>query len=70
LVPLSVEGLKEGHWVLMDYGHVVIHVFYDPVRRFYDLEGLWADAPRISTPALEDWRLLQSQEEPAEPPDD
>jgi len=70
LVPLSVEGLKEGHWVLMDYGHVVIHVFYDPVRRFYDLEGLWADAPRISTPALEDWRLLQSQEDPAEPPDD
>jgi ribosome-associated protein len=70
LVPLSVEGLKEGHWVLMDYGHVVIHVFYDPVRRFYDLEGLWADAPRISTPALEDWRLLQSQEDPTEPPDD
>jgi ribosome-associated protein len=70
LTPLSVEGLKEGHWVLMDYGHVVIHVFYDPVRRFYDLEGLWADAPRISTPALEDWRLLQSQEDPAEPPDD
>ena len=70
LVPLSVEGLKEGHWVLMDYGHVVIHVFYDPVRSFYDLEGLWADAPRISTPALEDWRLLQSQEEPAEPPED
>ena len=70
LVPLSVEGLKEGHWVLMDYGHVVIHVFYDPVRSFYDLEGLWADAPRIRTPALEDWRLLQSQEEPAEPPED
>jgi len=70
LIPLSVEGLKEGHWVLMDYGHVVIHVFYDPVRSFYDLEGLWADAPRISTPALEDWRRRQSQEEPADPPED
>jgi len=70
LSPLSVEGLKEGHWVLMDYGHVVIHVFYDPVRSFYDLEGLWADAPRISTPALEDWRRRQSQEEPADPPED
>lgn len=45
--PISVEGLREGHWVLLDYGHVVIHVFYEPVRHFYDLEGLWADAPRI-----------------------
>ena len=56
IVPLSIEGLKEGHWVLMDYGSVVIHVFYDPVRSFYDLEGLWADAPRISTATLDDWQ--------------
>jgi len=46
--PLNVEGIKEGHWVLMDYGHIVIHVFYEPVRQFYNLEGLWADAKRIS----------------------
>ena len=45
--PLSVEGKKEGHWVLLDYGHVIIHVFYEPVRTFYDLEGLWIDAKRI-----------------------
>ena len=51
--PLSVEGKREGHWVLMDYGTVVIHIFYEPVRCFYDLEGLWADARRIVTPALE-----------------
>jgi len=44
---LSVEGKKEGHWVLLDYGHVIIHVFYEPVRTFYDLEGLWIDAKRI-----------------------
>ena len=50
--PLSVEGTKDGHWVLMDYGHVVIHVFYEPVREFYDLEGLWVDAARIVTPSL------------------
>jgi ribosome-associated protein len=50
--PLSVEGTKEGHWVLLDYGHVIIHVFYEPVRLFYDLEGLWVDAKRIMTPAL------------------
>ena len=42
--PLSVEGVGDGQWVLMDYGHVIIHVFYDPVREFYDLEGLWLDA--------------------------
>ena len=48
--PLSVEGTGEGHWVLLDYGHVVIHVFYEPVREFFDLEGLWADAKRITPP--------------------
>jgi ribosome-associated protein len=47
--PLSVEGKKEGHWVLLDYGHIIIHVFYEPVRAFYDLEGLWIDAKRIET---------------------
>ena len=51
--PLSVEGAKDGHWVLLDYGHVIIHVFYAPVREFYDLEGLWDDAERIMTPSLE-----------------
>ena len=50
--PLSVEGTKDGHWVLLDYGHVIIHVFYEPVREFYDLEGLWVDAKRIATPSL------------------
>jgi ribosome-associated protein len=50
--PLSVEGRKEGHWVLMDYGHVIIHVFYTETRLFYDLEGLWVDAKRITTESL------------------
>jgi ribosome-associated protein len=45
--PLGVEGQGSGHWILLDYGHVVIHVFYDPIRRFYNLEGLWSDVPRI-----------------------
>lgn len=49
---LSVDGLKEGHWVLMDYGHVVIHVFYESTRSFYNLEGLWSDARRIQTESL------------------
>jgi ribosome-associated protein len=47
--PLSVEGKNEGLWVLLDYGEIVIHVFHEPVRKFYDLEGLWSDAKRIVT---------------------
>lgn len=64
---LRIEGLKEGHWVLMDYGDVIIHIFYEPVRSFYDLEGLWADAPRLETPALEEWRRQRAgHESPAD----
>lgn len=51
LKPLGVEGRGEGHWVLMDYGDVVIHVFYEPVRVFYDLESLWSDAKRLTVAA-------------------
>ena len=50
--PISIEGVKEGHWALIDYGHVVIHVFYEPVRQFYDLESLWADAEQMDISEL------------------
>jgi ribosome-associated protein len=50
--PLSVEGAAEGQWVLIDYGYVIIHVFYESARQFYDLEGLWSDAPRLPLPGL------------------
>ncbi len=43
----GVEGDREGHWILMDYGDVIIHLFYEPHREFYDLEGLWVEAPRV-----------------------
>jgi ribosome-associated protein len=48
--PLSIEGLPGAQWVLMDYGDVLVHVFYQPVRAFYDLERLWSRAPRPPLP--------------------
>jgi ribosome-associated protein len=46
--PKRVEGLDSRQWVLMDYGDVVVHVFQQEVRAFYDLERLWADVPRLA----------------------
>lgn len=45
--PLGIEGRQEGHWVLMDYGEVIIHIFYEPTRNFYDLESLWSEAEKV-----------------------
>ena len=45
--PKRVEGLDSRQWVLMDYGDVVVHVFQQDAREFYDLERLWADVPRL-----------------------
>jgi len=44
---LGTEGTGNGRWTLLDFGSVVIHVFYHPVREFYDLESLWIEAPRV-----------------------
>lgn len=52
VTPLGVEGLPEGHWVLLDYNDVVVHIFLQPMREFYDLEGLWAEAERVSFETL------------------
>jgi len=50
--PTSVEGLDDASWVLLDFGDIVVHVFLDETRAYYELERLWADAPRI------DWEQL------------
>jgi ribosome-associated protein len=46
-IPLAIEGMDQGRWVLLDYGEVMVHVFQQPVREFYDLEGLWSEAPEV-----------------------
>ena len=46
-LPIGIEGESNAKWVLMDYGDVIVHIFYEPIREFYDIEKLWADAPRM-----------------------
>jgi ribosome-associated protein len=46
--PLGIEGFNKGHWILLDFGEVIIHIFFEPIRTYYDLEGLWIDAPRVN----------------------
>lgn len=53
--PLGVEGMKEGRWVLLDYGDVMAHIFQEPVRAFYDLDGLWRDAAEVPVPEQYHW---------------
>jgi len=53
--PLAVEGMNEGRWVLIDYGDVMVHVFQQPVREFYDLDGLWSEAAEIQVPDEYHW---------------
>lgn len=52
--PVSSEGLREGRWVLLDFSDVVVHVFHRPVRDYYELDRLYADAPQLSLNAP-DW---------------
>ena len=48
--PLGIEGMNEGRWALIDYGDVMVHVFQETVRQFYDLDGLWRDAVEVALP--------------------
>jgi len=68
--PLGVEGLQEGLWVLMDYNDVVVHIFSQPLREFYNLEDLWAEAPQSDmTPGPETMAGGGSRQEAVQNPE-
>jgi ribosome-associated protein len=50
VLPLGTEGTTYGKWIILDYADVVISIFYEPIRTFYDLERLWSDAPIMEIP--------------------
>ncbi len=52
-MPLGNEGIKDGNWALLDFGDVIIHIFNKETNDFYDIEGLWSDAPRMDLSEFE-----------------
>jgi len=62
IMPLSVEGMEQGNWIVLDYGSIVVHIFYEPIRRLYNLEELWLDLPqrRVKRLSQEQRDSLQS----------
>lgn len=61
--PVSVEGFDKGHWILIDFGEVVLHVFYGPMREHYNLEALWSRAKQVDLfkPASARSRLVRQR---------
>jgi len=47
---MGIDGFAESRWIVLDYGTVVIHLFDEETRRYYELENLWAEAPRVDLP--------------------
>ena len=51
--PYSIDGLRNSQWVAIDYGDILVHIFLPDVRRFYDIEHLWADATLTEIPDID-----------------
>ena len=51
--PFNYDGYKNSQWIVIDYGHIYVHVFQPEPRRFYNLEGLWNDAKLSALPGVE-----------------
>jgi ribosome-associated protein len=67
----GIEGVETGQWILMDYDEVIVHIFFEPVRGFYDLEGLWVEAPRLPIPSdIKGLKKMDSQKVQQQAEDD
>ena len=51
-LPLGVEGFQQGHWVLLDFGDAIAHVFYEPVREYYELDRMWSHTTQVEIPGV------------------
>ena len=63
VLPVGTEGLETGRWVLVDFDDVVLHVFHMETRAYYDLEGLWGDAPRLPVPEAESLSFVDEDDD-------
>lgn len=48
VTPLHTEGVFSGGWLVLDYSTIIVHIFRNEAREFYDLDGLWGDAPEVT----------------------
>ena len=48
LKPIAIEGKQSGHWIVLDYGFVIVHIFHRPIRDYYALESLWPNAKTVA----------------------
>jgi ribosome-associated protein len=53
IVPRGLEGQSTGRWLLVDFGDIVVHIFEETMRGFYNLDGLWRDAPQLPVPTVQ-----------------
>ncbi|HZV82258.1 MAG TPA: ribosome silencing factor [Geobacteraceae bacterium] len=56
---IDIEGAKEGKWVVIDYGDVIVHVFLEDMRAYYDLDELWSNAEKVAVPEEYQWEHRQ-----------
>jgi ribosome-associated protein len=52
---IDIEGKKEGKWIVIDYGDVIVHIFIEELRRYYNLDELWSMAPEVEIPNEHKW---------------
>lgn len=57
---LDIEGVREGNWIVIDYGDVILHVFKEDLRHYYNLDDLWAEAPLVEIPSEYLWEEKQA----------